>query len=205
MIVGEDFHFGHERKGNVDLLVELGARSTGSRSRAWTSSASTGAPAGAADRVSFDRDPPGARRRRPRRRPTRCSADPTRSGASSPMATSEGASSGFRPPTCRCRATSCCPPTASTPAGSSGPTAACCRRPCRSGAGRRSTRTPTPACSRCNIIDFDGDLYDESVRVRFVERLRGEEKFDGIEPLIEQMRRDVERAREILGHPGPPE
>ena len=50
----------------------------------------------------------------------------------------------------------------------------------------------------CNVIDFTGDLYGEAVRVRFVERLRGEVKFDGIDPLIAQMRADVEQTRALL-------
>ncbi len=50
----------------------------------------------------------------------------------------------------------------------------------------------------CNLIDFTGDLYGEAVRVRFVERLRGEIKFDGIDPLIAQMGADVERTRLLL-------
>ncbi|HWJ60486.1 MAG TPA: bifunctional riboflavin kinase/FAD synthetase [Acidimicrobiales bacterium] len=50
----------------------------------------------------------------------------------------------------------------------------------------------------CNLIDFTGDLYGEAVRVRFVERLRGEIKFDGIDPLIAQMRADVEQTRSLL-------
>ena len=50
----------------------------------------------------------------------------------------------------------------------------------------------------CNLLDFAGDLYGEAVRVRFVERLRGEVKFDGIDPLIAQMRADVDQARSLL-------
>jgi riboflavin kinase/FMN adenylyltransferase len=50
----------------------------------------------------------------------------------------------------------------------------------------------------CNLIDFAGDLYGEAVRVRFVERLRGEVKFDGIDPLIAQMRADVAQTRSLL-------
>jgi riboflavin kinase/FMN adenylyltransferase len=50
-----------------------------------------------------------------------------------------------------------------------------------------------------HLLDFDGDLYDEHVRVRFVERLRGEVKFDSVDALIEQIRRDCDDARRILG------
>jgi riboflavin kinase / FMN adenylyltransferase len=42
------------------------------------------------------------------------------------------------------------------------------------------------------------ELYDEHVIVEFAQRLRGMVRFDGIEPLIEQMSRDVNDARSIL-------
>ncbi|HEY2717286.1 MAG TPA: bifunctional riboflavin kinase/FAD synthetase [Solirubrobacterales bacterium] len=48
-----------------------------------------------------------------------------------------------------------------------------------------------------HLIDRNEDLYGQNLRVAFVERLRGEERFDSAEALIEQMRRDVEDARRI--------
>lgn len=50
-----------------------------------------------------------------------------------------------------------------------------------------------------HLLDFSGNLYDEVVRVRFVARLRGEEKFDSVEALVEQIQRDCDDARTILG------
>jgi riboflavin kinase/FMN adenylyltransferase len=47
------------------------------------------------------------------------------------------------------------------------------------------------------LIDFDGDLYDQNLRVAFVSRLRGEKRFPSAEDLIAQMHRDVAEAREI--------
>jgi riboflavin kinase/FMN adenylyltransferase len=49
------------------------------------------------------------------------------------------------------------------------------------------------------ILDFAGDLYGAELRLEFLERLRGERRFDTPEALIEQMHRDVERTREIAG------
>jgi riboflavin kinase/FMN adenylyltransferase len=50
-----------------------------------------------------------------------------------------------------------------------------------------------------HVLDFEGDLYDEHVRVRFVARLRGEERFESVEDLVAQIGRDCEEARKILG------
>src|SRR5439155_94696 len=47
------------------------------------------------------------------------------------------------------------------------------------------------------LLDFDGDLYGEQLRLDFLERLRGERRFESAERLIEQMQRDVERTREL--------
>ena len=47
------------------------------------------------------------------------------------------------------------------------------------------------------LLDFDGDLYGEHLRVAFVERLRGEKRFESVDDLVAQMELDVQRAREI--------
>jgi riboflavin kinase / FMN adenylyltransferase len=47
------------------------------------------------------------------------------------------------------------------------------------------------------LIDFSADLYGQNLRIAFVERLRGEKRFDSAEELIEAMQADVDRAREI--------
>ena len=47
------------------------------------------------------------------------------------------------------------------------------------------------------LIDFSGDLYGQTLRVAFVERLRPELAFDEVDALVEQMDRDVEDARRI--------
>jgi riboflavin kinase / FMN adenylyltransferase len=47
------------------------------------------------------------------------------------------------------------------------------------------------------LIDRNEDLYGQNLRVAFVERLRGEERFDSVEALIRQMERDIEDARRI--------
>jgi riboflavin kinase/FMN adenylyltransferase len=47
------------------------------------------------------------------------------------------------------------------------------------------------------LIDREEDLYGSTLRVAFVERLRGERRFAGVEELIAQMRLDVEDARRV--------
>jgi riboflavin kinase/FMN adenylyltransferase len=48
------------------------------------------------------------------------------------------------------------------------------------------------------LLDFDGDLYDQAAAVRFVARLRGEQRFDTIDDLVAQIGRDVEETRRLL-------
>ena len=47
------------------------------------------------------------------------------------------------------------------------------------------------------LIDFDGDLYDRTITVEFVSRLRGEQRFSSARELIDQMHRDVAAARTV--------
>ncbi|HEY1357880.1 MAG TPA: bifunctional riboflavin kinase/FAD synthetase [Thermoleophilaceae bacterium] len=49
-----------------------------------------------------------------------------------------------------------------------------------------------------HLIDFDGDLYGETLRIAFVERLRGEKRFDSAEALKAQMAKDIEQARSLV-------
>lgn len=48
------------------------------------------------------------------------------------------------------------------------------------------------------IFDFAGDLYGEICDVSFFAYLRGEEKFDGLDALVAQMKRDEQEARAVL-------
>jgi riboflavin kinase/FMN adenylyltransferase len=49
-----------------------------------------------------------------------------------------------------------------------------------------------------HVLDWDGDLYDRTVRTTFVAWLRDEAKFSSVESLLEQIREDIANAREIL-------
>ena len=49
------------------------------------------------------------------------------------------------------------------------------------------------------LLDFDGDLYGERAAVRFVERLRDEQRFDSLALLVDQIGKDVTATRTALG------
>jgi len=60
---------------------------------------------------------------------------------------------------------------------------------------------PTFAAGRSvevHLFDFDQDVYDRTMRVGFVARLRGEQKFDGLDALVAQIEKDAALARERL-------
>ncbi|MCZ7545625.1 MAG: bifunctional riboflavin kinase/FAD synthetase [Anaerolineae bacterium] len=50
-----------------------------------------------------------------------------------------------------------------------------------------------------HLLDFTGELYDQNVAFDFVGRLRGEQRFDGIEALRQQIAKDVAQTRALLG------
>ncbi|MEW6154906.1 MAG: bifunctional riboflavin kinase/FAD synthetase [Actinomycetota bacterium] len=50
-----------------------------------------------------------------------------------------------------------------------------------------------------HLLDFDGDLYGEAARLRFVARLRDEERYGSVDALVEQVGRDVAATRAVLG------
>lgn len=52
------------------------------------------------------------------------------------------------------------------------------------------------------IFDFDGDLYGDVLRVRFLHRIRDERKFNGIEELKAQIEKDTRRATNYFRHQG---
>ncbi|MDC0335642.1 bifunctional riboflavin kinase/FAD synthetase [Pseudodesulfovibrio sp.] len=49
-----------------------------------------------------------------------------------------------------------------------------------------------------HILDFKGDLYGRDIRVHFVQRIRDEKKFSGIDELKERIGKDIELGRQIL-------
>lgn len=61
--------------------------------------------------------------------------------------------------------------------------------------GRRPTFKGVEVRVEAHVMDFDGDLYGKRVRLQLVQRLRDEERFDGLEALKAQLGRDVATAR----------
>ena len=53
-----------------------------------------------------------------------------------------------------------------------------------------------------HLLDFSGDLYDSELRIRFLERLRDELKFESADALVTQMRQDEEESRVLLRNHG---
>ena len=47
-------------------------------------------------------------------------------------------------------------------------------------------------------MDFDEDIYEQTMVLEIVERLRDEVRFEGIGPLVAQIQRDVDQARAVL-------
>ncbi|GLS24054.1 riboflavin biosynthesis protein RibF [Labrys miyagiensis] len=63
--------------------------------------------------------------------------------------------------------------------------------------GRRPTFDNGPPLLETYVFDFAGDLYGKVIEVAFVGRIRGEEKFDSIEALVARMNEDARLAREM--------
>ncbi len=62
--------------------------------------------------------------------------------------------------------------------------------------GTQPTFEGTERRIETHLLDFEGDLYGEVVVIELLHRLRGEEKFDGVDALVAQIGRDVEATRE---------
>ena len=73
--------------------------------------------------------------------------------------------------------------------------------PCAINLGRRPTfyEHADHSLLEAHLLDFNDDLYGERARVRFTDFLRSERKFDGIDALVSQLKHDIEHARSVLG------
>jgi riboflavin kinase / FMN adenylyltransferase len=193
VVVGADFHFGHQRRGNVDLLRRMGAdhgfevdgiellASGAEGARVVSSTAIRGALA-EGDLTAANRMlgrphevrgvvQTGDRRGRELGFPTaNVAVDASRA------LPADGIYAGWYV----------------RPDGSEHPAAI--------SLGRRPTFYDDAPASllEVHLLDFEGDLYGEAAAVRFVSRLRGEARFESVDALVEQMHRDVAEARKVL-------
>jgi len=69
--------------------------------------------------------------------------------------------------------------------------------------GRRPTVNPVPLpLLEVHLFDWERDLYGEHLRVRFLKKLRDEQKYDGLDALREAIARDARQAREYFVNHG---
>jgi riboflavin kinase/FMN adenylyltransferase len=192
VVVGEDFHFGHGRKGNVALLTEMGTRygfdvvGLGLEAdRAGQAVSST-----RIRRLLAEGDVGGASQLLGRHHQVRGMVvhGDGRGGPELGYPTAnldvpaEVALPGEGIYACRYR----------RPDGSVyGSAASVGYRP------TFHTREGAPLLE-AYLLDFEGDLYGEEARVSFVDRLRDEERFASVDDLIAQMADDVIAARTVL-------
>ena len=52
------------------------------------------------------------------------------------------------------------------------------------------------------LLDHDGgDIYGQTMRIDFIERLRDERRFESVDALMEQVHEDIGRTRELAARP----
>jgi len=69
--------------------------------------------------------------------------------------------------------------------------------------GTRPTVDGREVLLEAHLFDFDGDLYGKRIEVEFVQKLRDEEKFDGLDAMVKQIDLDAQAARKVLNAPLP--
>ena len=196
VVVGENFRFGHKAAGDVALLRRLGPDLRVHRH---------GVPLLRDGRHAVERDlrPLLRARRRHGRRRCRRSAARTASTAWSSAATSAAASSASRPRTCAPTSGPRSRPTASTPGGSSAWTSGAAPSSPPVGVAAISVGTnPTFEVRQrrveAYVLDFDGDLYGDTLGVEFVAPAARHGEVRRVEALVAQMHDDVAQTRTLM-------
>jgi riboflavin kinase/FMN adenylyltransferase len=64
--------------------------------------------------------------------------------------------------------------------------------------GIRPTVGGTRPVLETHIFDFEKDIYGRRITVQFIEKIREEVKFDSIDLLKSQIKKDIEQAKKIL-------
>jgi riboflavin kinase/FMN adenylyltransferase len=205
VVVGEDFHFGHQRQGNVALLRELGADLGFDVAPVELVGVDGETAADEAERVSST-----AIRRLllegDLARANELLGRPHEVRGAVGHGDAKGRELGFPTANVHVPDDTCLPRDGIyagwyrrvDAGGVTGP-----RLPCAISLGRRPTFYDDQPFSllEAHLLDFDGDLYDEVARVEFVHHLRDELAFDSLEALVAQIGRDCDDARRLLGIP----
>ena len=193
VVVGHDFHFGHQRGGNVALLSQMGSSLGFDVIGMHLVGGSGGGPAVSSTRIRallVEGEVAGAAALLGRPHEVRGTVEEgDRRG---------GSTLGY--PTANVMV----PPEILLPA--DGVYAGWYVRPDGSvlpaavSLGSRPTFYPDggPRLLEAHVLDFSGNLYDELARVRFVARIRGQERYDSAEALVARMATDVEEVRDRL-------
>jgi riboflavin kinase/FMN adenylyltransferase len=183
VVVGEDFHFGRRRRGNVGLLREMGAELgfevvhvpllDGVSSTVIRGLVEAGDVAAAAELLGRPLEVRGVVERGDQR----------------------GRELGYPTANVRVAAEVLLPAPGIYAGWYDG------RRAAAISVGRRPMfyDGAAPVVLEAYLLDFDGDLYGAPARVSFVDRLRDEERYDSVDDLVAQMARDVEATRDVLG------
>ncbi|MCC5950589.1 MAG: bifunctional riboflavin kinase/FAD synthetase [Acidimicrobiia bacterium] len=200
VVVGADFHFGHERRGNVALLDEMG-RQVGFEVRPIDLVGTDGQPAGDGAKVSSTAIR-AALRAGELEAANHMLGRPHEVRGRVGHGDKRARDLGFPTANVAVDGRICLP--------ADGIYAGWCTRedgsvhPTAISLGRRPTFYEDQPVSllEAHLLDVDPmapvDLYGESLRVSFVARLRDEERFDSVEALVAQMGRDCEQARTLL-------
>jgi len=193
--VGEDFHFGHRRAGNVELLrtmgADLGFEVVGHELVGLGAGSSIEGPVSSTRirRALTDGDLLGANAMLGRPHEVRGVVG---------HGDARARDLGFRTANVAVPDAICLPADGIYAGWYFTPDAV--RHPTAISLGRRPTfyEFADTSLLEAHLIGFDGDLYGQNARVQFVEHLRDELKFDSVDALIAQMDRDVARAATVL-------
>jgi len=196
VVVGQDFHFGHQRQGNVALLRRMGAE-LDFEVVGLDLVGTDHHPAAEADRVSSTAiraalaagDLPAA---------TRMLGRPHEVRGTVVEGDGRARELGFRTANVAVPDDICLPADGIYAGWYLRPDGV--PRPAALSLGRRPTfyEHADTSLLEAHLLGFDGELYGEAARVRFVARLRDELKFDSVEALAAQIGQDCDQATAIL-------
>jgi riboflavin kinase / FMN adenylyltransferase len=197
VVVGEDFHFGHGRKGNVALLREMGS-TAGFEVDGVSLRADTGGPGEVGEPISSTRIRALVGEGRVEEAATLLGRAHQVRGKVVHGDHRGGPELGFPTANVSVPATICLPAVGiyagwyGRPDGSTWPAAI--------SVGRRPTfyGADGELLVEAHLLDFSGDLYGEEARVSFVAHLRDEAAFDSAEELMAEMAQDVAATRHRL-------